>query len=215
MVEKSIILIGGGGHCKSVIDVIEHQGYYRIKGVIDTQDKVGTFVEGYEIIGTDYDLERLVNVHKNFVITIGHIKSNRARVSVFNKLKKLGAYLPVIISGRAYVSKRAVINEGTVIMHNVVINSGVSVGVNCIINTSAIIEHETLVGDHVHISTGATINGSCIVGDNCFLGSNSVINQSVKIGNSTIVGSGTVVIHDTEDYSLYVGNPGKTKKKHD
>ena len=56
---KEIILIGGGGHCKSVIDVIEQESKYKIAGIIDKKELIGKDVLGYKIIGSDDDLADL------------------------------------------------------------------------------------------------------------------------------------------------------------
>ena len=122
--EEKIILIGGGGHCKSCIDVIEQSGIYQIAGIVDMSEKLHQKVLGYEIIATDDDLPRLVNEYENFLITLGQIKSPEKRIRIFQTLKESGAKLPVIISHLAYVSKHAEIGDGTIIMHNALINAG-------------------------------------------------------------------------------------------
>ena len=86
---EKIILIGGGGHCKAVIDVIEMQNRYEIVGIVDKKELIGQDVLGYKIIGCDDDLEALFATCKNALITVGQIKSNEARVRVFDKLKKV------------------------------------------------------------------------------------------------------------------------------
>ena len=133
MPKKNLILVGGGGHCKSCIDVIEAENKYKIIGIVDLKEKLHQKVLGYEIIASDKDLPRLVKEYKNFLITIGQIKSANKREEKFKKLKNLGAKFPVIVSPRAYISKFAKIKEGTIIMHNVLINSKVVIGKNCII----------------------------------------------------------------------------------
>ena len=60
---KEIILIGGGGHCKSVIDVIEQQGHFSISGIVDKPELFGTDVLGYPVIGNDSDLESLSKIY--------------------------------------------------------------------------------------------------------------------------------------------------------
>ena len=113
--KKSIILIGGGGHCKSCIDVIEQQGKYRIAGILDVSEKLNKKVLGYKIIAIDDDLPRLVMQYENFLITLGQIKSPEKRIRIFQTLKESGAKLPVIISPLAYLSKHAEIGDGTII----------------------------------------------------------------------------------------------------
>lgn len=192
--KDKIILIGGGGHCKSCIDVIEHGMTYEIAGIVDVPEKLHQKVLGYEIIGVDDDLPRLSNEYKNFIITIGQIKSPEKRILNFETLKKLGTKLPVIISPLAHVSNHACIGEGTIVMHHALVNAGVRIGKNCIINSKALIEHDAIIGDHCHISTGAIINGGNIIGAGSFVGSNAVCKEYIKIGENVIIGCGATII---------------------
>ena len=189
MKKEPIILIGGGGHCHSVIDVIEQEDKYTIMGIVDVKENVGKTVLGYRVIGCDDDLETLFLECPNALITIGHIQSNQIRVDLFNRLKKIGFHSPIIISPLAYVSQHANIEEGTVVMHQALINANVNIGKNCIINTKALIEHDAIVEEHCHISTGCIINGNVKIEAHTFVGSNATtkegatINQFVKAGS--------------------------------
>jgi len=192
--KEKIILIGGGGHCKSCIDVIEQAGIFRIVGIVDMPEKLHQNILGYEIIATDDDLPRLVNEYENFLITLGQIKSPKKRIRLFQTLKELGAKLPVIISPLAYVSKHAEIGDGTIIMHHALINAGAKIGSNCIINTKALIEHDAIIGDHCHIATGAIINGGVRFGSGTFFGSNAVCKEYIEIGKNAVIGCGAKII---------------------
>jgi sugar O-acyltransferase (sialic acid O-acetyltransferase NeuD family) len=183
----NIILIGAGGHCRSCIDVIEHQGQYKIIGLVDANMKVGESVFGYKILGNDDDLKDLIKTCSNFLVTIGQIKNALPRINVFETIKKLGGEFPVIISPQAYVSARAKISEGSIIMHGAMVNAGCVIGKNCIINSKALCEHDVVVHDHCHISTGAILNGDCVIGAKAFIGSNTVLKQGSKIEEGTIV----------------------------
>ena len=192
--KEKIILIGGGGHCKSCIDVIEQQGKYQIAGIVDVSEKLHQKVLGYEIIATDDDLPQLAHEYENFLITLGQIKSPEKRIRIFQTLKESGAKLPVIISPLAYVSKHAEIGDGTIIMHQALINAGAKIGKNCIVNTKVLIEHDAIIGDHCHIATGAIINGGVRVGSGTFFGSNAVCKEYIEIGENAVIGCGTKII---------------------
>jgi len=187
--KEKIILIGGGGHCHSVIDVIEQTNKYEIIGIIDTKENIGKKVLNYEVISCDDDLETIFETCKNAIITVGQIESNKIRVKIYNKLKQIGFNLPVIISPFAYVSKHSFIDEGTIIMHHALINANVKIGKNCIINTKALIEHDCIVEDNCHISTASVINGGVMVKENSFFGSNSTSKQSIEIDGFIKAGS--------------------------
>ena len=191
--KEKIILLGGGGHCKSVIDVIEQEGKYKIVGIVDRKEKLGQKVLDYKIIATDEDLPLLVKDYKNILITVGQVGTGEKRKDLFKKCKDLGFNFPVIISPYAYVSKYSKIEEGTVVMHNVVINAGAKIGKNCIINTGAIIEHDVVVENHCHISTGAILNGAVLVEEGSFIGSNATTKQYITITKNSFVKAGSLI----------------------
>jgi len=183
---KNLYLLGGGGHCKSCIDVIESQGEYKICGIFDNHEKIGQQVLGYKIIDTDENIYNYVLPENHFLITVGQIKSPDLRIKLFN----LNLNFATIISKRAYVSSYAKVGRGTIVMHDSLINAGAIVGDNCIINSKALIEHDAIVGDHCHISTGAIINGDCKVGDKTFIGSNTVVKNGRLIPPNSILSYG-------------------------
>lgn len=207
--KKDIILVGGGGHCKSCIDVIEQEYKFQIAGVVDLPEKLHHKIFNYKIIGNDDDLIEIVKKYEYFLITLGQIKTPDKRISLFEKIKNLGGKFPVIKSPLAYISKHANIQEGTVLMHGALVNAGAKIGQNCIVNTKSLIEHDAVIGNHCHIATNAVVNGDCNVGSGTFLGSNAMIHESVHIGVQCIVGAGAAVIKDVNSNTTVVGIPAK------
>lgn len=208
---KNLILLGGGGHCKSVIEVAESAGY-NILGVLDKPEEVGKQVLDYKVIGTDDDIPQYVD-KAEFVITVGFIKNPSTRIKLYNKVKDVGGKLATVIASTARVSKYATIGEGTVVMHNAFVNAGAQIGNNVILNTFSDIEHDAIVGEQSHISTGSMINGDCKVGQNVFIGSQSVLANGITIGDDTIIGAGSVVLKNIGREGIYAGNPAILKNK--
>ncbi len=193
---ESLVLIGGGGHCRSCIDVIEAGGRFRIVGIVDARRLEGDGVFGYPWLGSDDQLPAIVEDCPNALIAVGQIKSPDARRALFELLRGLGATLPVVISPRAYVSRHAAVAPGAIVMHDAILNAGATVGANSIINTMSLIEHDAHVAAHCHISTGARINGGATVGAGSFIGSGALVHQNVQIGERVIVGAGCIVNTD-------------------
>lgn len=210
---RNIILIGGGGHCRSVIDVIEQQGTYKIAGIVDIASKIGSEVLGYRVIAKDEELPLLVKEYEDFCITIGHTTNRSLRKELYLVLMGLNANLPVIKSPHAYVAKSALIKAGSVIMHHSIVNSNTHLGVCTIANTGCIIEHDVEIGNHCHIGPGTILNGGCTVEDDCFVGSNSVLLPGITMKKNSIVAAGSVIRENVEQDSMYAGNPGKLKKR--
>jgi len=186
---EEIILIGGGGHCKSVIDVIEQENKFIIAGIIDKKELIGEEILGYKIIGCDDDLEELFKSYKNAIVTVGQIQTPSIRIKLFNKLQTIGYNLPTIISPLAYVSKYALIGEGTVIMHQVLVNASAKIEKNCILNTKSLIEHDCLIESNCHISTASVVNGGTVIKEGTFFGSNATSKESIECNGFIKAGS--------------------------
>lgn len=191
MAKDKIVLVGGGGHCTSCIDVLEVHGEFEILGIVDTKEKVGSSLLGYPYIGIDDDLAEIAKQTRYFLLTVGQIKSSETRRRLVNKLEDLGALFPTIISPLAHVSKHAKIAEGTIVMHQAIVNANAKIGKFNILNTKCLLEHDSSTGDFCHISTGAIVNGSTQIGEDSFIGSQAVIFDQKIVPPESIVHAGT------------------------
>lgn len=190
---REILLIGGGGHCKSVIDVVEQEGSYEIAGIVDKNKPLGSLVCGYKVLGSDDDLRKLSSKYDYALVTIGQVSISNLRESVYHDLIKLGFTCPKIISPEAYVSPFANIGNGTVVHHRVTINADVHIGENCIINSHALVEHDCRIESHCHVSTGSTLNGGVKVGKGSFIGSGAIVIEASLIEPDSFVRAGSIV----------------------
>ncbi len=172
---SDLILMGGGGHCRSAIDVIEAEGSHKIIGVLEQSSYVPSEVLGYPVLGTDDDLSRFVVDGAAVLVTVGQIKTADIRVRAFIAAKIAGASQPAIV------------------MHGAVVNAGCEIGENCIVNSMALVEHDVVVGDHTHIATGARVNGGVTIGPRCFIGSGAVLHNDIEIGEGAIIPAGALV----------------------
>ncbi|WP_029934078.1 acetyltransferase [Thiomicrospira pelophila] len=204
MTKTPILLLGGGGHCRALVDVIEQTSDFAVAGIVEAQATSGQ-VLGYPIVGTDVHLPGLVQQTPHCLIGVGQVKQADLRMMLFDLALQAGAQFPAVISPQAYVSEHAEIGEGTVVMHQALINVGAKIGHNCIINSQALIEHDAVIGDHCHISTGAKINGDVTIGKGCLIGSGAMIKQGVKILDNVIIGAGALILKDITRPGCYVG----------
>lgn len=208
---KSLILVGGGGHCKSVIEAAVSAGY-SILGILDMPEEVGKEILSTKVIGTDDDIPAYVD-KAEFVITVGFIKNPAVRIKLYNRIKEAGGKLATVIASTAHVSKYATLGEGTVVLHHAFVNAAAKVGNNVILNNFVNIEHDAVIGNQCHISSGAMVNGECKVGERCFIGSQSVLANCITVGDDIIVGAGSVVRKSIFEKGIYAGNPAILKIK--
>ena len=185
--KEPLVLIGGGGHCRACIDVIEASRSWEIIGILDKQESAGSSVLGYPVLGTDAEIPRLAATGIWFLVAVGQLRSAEIRCRIYDCILGVGGRLATVVSPHAYVSPTATLGRGTIVMHRALVNSAARVGNNVIINTMALLEHDAQVGDHCHISTSSVINGSAVVGEGCFVGSNAVVVQSATIPANSFV----------------------------
>ena len=207
---KRILLIGGGGHCRSVIDSLLTTGIYDEIGIIDRTD---ISYRGIHIVGNDEDLESLHSYGwTDAFVTVGSIGDTSTRRRLFHMIKKTGYNIPVVIDPSAIVSDDSVLEEGVFIGKGAIINSGCSIGECSIINSGVILEHDCKIGPFAHISSGTVLCGQTKVGENTHVGAGSVVKQLVELGCDSLIGAGSVVIQDIPGSVKAYGNPCKVVK---
>ena len=205
---NSLLLIGGGGHCHSVLDSVIANGLYERIGIVD--HNVGNSILGISVVGDDNDLNKLiVDGWSDAFITVGSVGETKIRRRLYEMISQYGFNIPIIIDNSAIVGNGVTINEGVFVGKNAVVNSGSSVGICSIINTGAIVEHDCNISDFCHISSGATLCGGVKIGHNSHVGAGSVVIQSVEIGSDVMVGAGSVVVKNINDGVKAYGNPCK------
>ncbi len=191
---KKLLIIGLGGHAKSLIDSIEANGKYEIAGVIEQNALCNKTYRGYKVIGTDADFKKIYDSGIRYAaIGIGFLGKGDIRCRIYSTLKEIGFILPPIVDPSAVVATDALINEGVFVGKRAVINSNAKIGKLAIINTGAIIEHDCNVGDFSHISVGAVLCGTVNIGKECLISANSTVLQNVNIGDKTTIGAGAIV----------------------
>lgn len=214
--KRKILLIGAGGHCKVVLDLLLRIKEYEIAGIIDLEGRLGSKVFEVPVIGTDGDLPRFFKSGiKHCFISVGSIGDPRLRVKLYNLAKKSGFVLPNLISHDALVSHLVSLGEGNFIAPGVIINASSRIGSNCIINTGAIIEHDCNIGNFVHLSPGSVLSGGVSIGNYSHIGTGSLIIQNVKIGEKVIIGMGSVVTKNISKGMVAYGSPCKEKKSNE
>lgn len=209
--KQNIIIIGGGGHAKACIDVIESTELFNIVGYVDNESKLDPGLN-IRYLGNDDILDKYLS-DCSLIVGIGQIKNPRTRINIFEKMIKKGAKFPSIISPFSYVSKYSKIGNGTIVMHGAIIQANAKVGNNCIINDRALLEHDVVVGDNCHISTSSTLNGNVKIGDNTFIGSGSIVKNGVNICKNIITGMGAIILNDLIEEGLYLTS--YSNKKHE
>ena len=197
-------LFGASGHAKVIIDSLKASGK-KISALFDDNPEVKELL-GYNVFGP-FDSIRLGD--EELIISVG---LNHIRKKIVDKLPGEIRYGNAIHPS-AIISDHAFFGEGTVVMQGAVIQSCVSIGKHCIINTTASVDHDCLLEDYVHISPNATLCGAVSVGEGSQVGAGAVVIPGIKIGKWSLVAAGAVVMKDVPDNVLVLGNPARVVKR--
>jgi len=209
---QKIIILGGGGHARVLIDLIRVNGNYEIAGILDTGLKKGTIVLDIPVLGGDDILADIFSEGiKTVCIAVGSAKDNDIRCRLFDAARHMGFNILSLVHPNSYVSEESTISDGVQIMAGVTIQTKTCVGENSIINTGAIIDHDCIVGKHTHVCPGAVISGGVTIGNNAFIGAGATVIQGIKIGNNSVVAAGAVVINNVPEGVTVKGIPAKIK----
>ncbi len=210
----SVILVGGGGHARQIIEIIMARATYHIAGITDNNPrKKKMLVDGIPVIGNDKILQAYFEKGiKQAFISLGSTDDTGLRISLYKMLKEIGFTLINVIHPSAIVSPLASMGTGNAIMAGSIINAHVKLADNCIINTGAIVEHDCVIQNHVHIATGAKLAGAVTVQEGSHVGIGALVKQGVTIGRQVIVGAGALVLEDIPDRVVCAGIPAKVIK---
>lgn len=211
---EKIIIIGAGGHARSVIDIVKENDEFELEGCIDNMYPNLKSINGMPeipVIGNDNNIEEFFKRGiKHFFVAIG---DNSLRNKLFDKMINMG-YEPVnIISNTARISKKSYIGNGVCIMHGAVINVNSKIEDNVIINTNSSIDHDCLIEKGVHIAPGASISGYVNIGEGTLIGTGTSIIDKISIGKWSVIGGGSVVVNDIESNVVAYGVPARIVNK--
>jgi sugar O-acyltransferase (sialic acid O-acetyltransferase NeuD family) len=194
---NAILVYGGGGHGKALVDLIRAIGSYSIAGIVDDGLPAGSNIMGVPILGGANILEQLyeqgVHLAANAVGGIGNIQS---RIKVFERLAKAGFICPTLVHPTAFIERSANLDLGVQVMPLAYIGSEAQVGYGVIVNTGAIVSHDCKLGDYANLSPGAILAGEVNLGTASLVGMGVTINLQVNIGKHARIGNGATVKQD-------------------
>jgi UDP-perosamine 4-acetyltransferase len=209
---EEIVVIGGGGHAKVVISILQKLKHFSILGYTDPKSNGVLLKTPY--LGDDRQLAALEVNHKklNAVLALGQVSVGKARYELWKRLHPLGLSFPLIVSPNSIVNEDVLADEGVVVMDGAVINVGTKIGRGGIVNTNSTVEHDVVLADWVHVAPGATISGGVTVGRFSLIGVGATIIEGRKIAPECVVGAGATVVNDLTEPGIYVGCPARRIK---
>jgi len=205
---KKLVVVGAGGHARSVMDIVLQNADYEVVGCIDP---VPGEVLGKPVIGNDKDLVAVFDRGiRHIFIAIG---DNLLRHSLFDQAVSLGFEPVNLISRYAILSPRTHFGRGVCVMAGAVVNVNTAIADNCIINTRCSIDHDCQIGKSSHIAPGATLSGTVKIGEGAHIGTGASVIDGIAIGDWSYIGSGAAVVKDLPSRVMAYGVPAKVVRK--
>jgi acetyltransferase EpsM len=200
---RPLVIYGGGGHGKMLIDLLRALNVYRIVGIVDDGLKPGTEVMSIPVLGNADILPNLATKGVKMAINaVGGIGNVNVRIEVFKKLADNGFVCPPIVHPSATIEKSSTLSPGVQIFAKAYIGSEAQIKYGVIVNTGAIISHDCILDDYAIISPGAIIAGEVHIGKGSLIGMAATINLRVKIGDRVRIGNGATVKGDVPDSGI-------------
>jgi acetyltransferase EpsM len=193
----ALVLYGGGGHAKTLIDLVRAAGTHHIVGIVDDGLQAGSLVMGLPVLGGAEALAELARQGVRLAVNgVGGINHVEVRLKVFETLQQAGFAFPVLVHPTACVEPSATMAAGVQVLAKSYVSTLAQVGFGSVINAGVVVSHDCVLGQVVNLSPGALLAGGVRVGDHAQIGMGVTINVNLTIGHSARVGNGATVKAD-------------------
>jgi sugar O-acyltransferase (sialic acid O-acetyltransferase NeuD family) len=197
---KALVIFGGGGHGKTLIELVQAAGAYQIAGILDDGLPAGESILGVEVLGGGEMLPVLYRKGIRMAVNaIGGISNPAIREKVFEQLEKAGFTCPAVVHPSAVVEPSATLSDGVQVFSQAYIGSETRLGFGAIANTGVVVSHDCLVDDLANLSPGALLAGGVRVGKGALVGMGVTINLSVVVGAGARIGNGATIKADVPE----------------
>jgi sugar O-acyltransferase (sialic acid O-acetyltransferase NeuD family) len=189
-----IIIMGGGGGAKMLIDALKHSKQYQVVGILDDKLELGINVLGVCVVGRLSDVNKLLAINiNNFVLAFGVLSQRNIRYELYLKFKKMGCNFPNIIHPKAVVEESVIMGEGNVILAMANVGSCVKMGNLNYINNNALVSHDCELQDNIHLAPSSVLASSITIESNVLVGMNTTLYYGISIGNGVTILNGLVI----------------------
>jgi sugar O-acyltransferase (sialic acid O-acetyltransferase NeuD family) len=209
------ILLGAGGHARVVLALARALGL-TVHGLCDpalAQQKISSW-HGLNVLGGDEALRGRSPEEYLLLNGVGPSLDDEIRLRLYVSLGQKGFRFPALVHPRAWVDESVTLADGVQVMAGAVIQPGSSIGENTVINTNASVDHDCNLGAHVHIAPGATICGGVVIEDQAFVGSGATVIQNIRIGQNAVVAACTALVRNLATNECVMAAPIRKNTRH-
>jgi UDP-N-acetylbacillosamine N-acetyltransferase len=200
MTSRGLLILGFGGHARSVADVARDLGIEEM-AFVDPNARPGDEFAGFPVFAA---MPEPLPPGWTMFPAVG---DNEVRQRQVEDATTRGLAMESLVSRRAYIGIEAIVLPASFIAHHAHVGPMAVIGRGAIINTGAVVDHESRIGDFTHIAVNATVAGRCNIGSLVFLGAGATVVDHINIVDRVIIGAGSTVIDDITEPGVYVGSP--------
>lgn len=205
---RSLLIIGAGGHGKVAADVAETMGCYEKILFADDDERIQSCM-GYPVVVRKSLMDEEL-LRQDVFVAVGN---SVTRERILKELRGKGCFIPTLVHSSAVIARGVSMGDGTVVMAGAVVNPDARIGEGCILNTTCSVDHDCRIGDYCHISVGAHLAGMVTVGEHTWVGVGACVNNNQTICSHCMIGAGACVVKDITDSGTYAGVPAKVLSK--
>lgn len=184
----NLLIIGAGGHGRSVAEAAMLQQRYQLLGFLDDGCAPGTRVLGWPVLGTVADLPQIANQANTVIVAVGN---NAVRERLVQQVLALGLPLATVVHPFSAVSPSAALAAGCAVMAGAVVGTEATLGLAAIVNAGAVVDHHAVVEDFGHLGVGAVMGGGTRLGRAAWLQAGCALGYGVAIAAGHVATPGT------------------------
>ena len=206
--KEKVIIVGNKSTARETFFFLKYFSSYEVMGFVVDRE----YLESQNLLGlpvAPFDSVEIAfppNKHK-MLVAVGYVQNNKIRKERYFRSKEMGYQLINFISPKAIIHPETAVGDNCIIGHYTVISPDAKIGNNVIIASGCMIGHDVTIGDHCFISPGVSVVGSVNIGSCCYLGTHATVRNRVSIGKECVIGAGAIILEDTEDRSVWLGEP--------
>lgn len=210
---RPIIILGGGGHAKVLIEALRCSNL-EIIGLTDPNpDLHGKSIMGVPVLGDDSVLSGYSADRVALVNGLGSTRQPNARRQLYENISSRGFSFANVVHPSAIIAGDVTIGNGVQLMAGVILQPGVALGDNVIINTRVSVDHDCRIGCHSHLAPGVVLSGEVTVGEGVHIGTGASIVNHVRIGDDSLIGAGSLVLRSIPDNVVAYGVPAEVVQR--
>lgn len=195
--KPALIIYGGGGHGKTLLELVQAAGIYHAAGFVDDGLASGSEILGAPVLGGSAILKDLCDRGIRLAVNgVGGINNVDVRIKVFEMLAQAGFDCPAVVHPSAVIEPSARLDDGVQVLAQSYISSDARIGFGTVINAGVVVSHDCILGEVVNISPGAMLAGGVVIEDYAQVGMAATINLNITIGRYARIGNGATVKKD-------------------